>query len=245
MTSFIGGFIVGSQKSRKILVRAIGPSLADFGLVALADPKLSLYDAAGVLLAANDNWKDTQETEIFNTGLAPSNLLESGIVITLAPGSYTAIVQGQNVSAGGVGVTTGTALVEIYDLDTTATLLNISARGAIQGLATPMITGFIIGVGPDNIILIRANGPSLDNFGLSGLSDPRLDLFDAEGNLLASNDNWQDSQASEIAATGLAPSDPLEAAILMTLPRGGYTAILSATSDHDRGTALAEVYRLD
>lgn len=109
VTSFIGGFIVGSQKSRKILVRAIGPSLADFGLVALADPKLSLYDAAGVLLAANDNWKDTQETEIFNTGLAPSNLLESGIVITLEPGSYTAIVQGQNVSAGGVDATTGTA----------------------------------------------------------------------------------------------------------------------------------------
>jgi hypothetical protein len=97
-----------------------------------------------------------------------------------------------------------------------------------------MITGFISGNGFEDTIVIRALGPSLDNFGIAGLSDPRLDLYDGDGNLLASNDNWQDSQAAEIEATGLAPSDPLEAAILITLPRGAYTAVLSPVDGGSR-----------
>jgi hypothetical protein len=107
-----------------------------------------------------------------------------------------------------------------------------------------MIVGFIIANGDDQTVLLRALGPSLDSLGLAGLNNPTLDLFDGDGNLLASNDNWQDSQAAEIEATGLAPSNPLEAAILMTLPRGSYTAILSPVSGVAHGVALAELYKL-
>jgi hypothetical protein len=107
-----------------------------------------------------------------------------------------------------------------------------------------MSTGFVIANGGDQTIILRALGPSLESFGLVGLSDPRLDLFDGEGTLLASNDNWQDSQAADIEATGLAPSDPLEAAILITLPRGAYTAVLSPVSGVIHGVALAELYKI-
>ena len=107
-----------------------------------------------------------------------------------------------------------------------------------------MIAGFVIAEGSDVTVLIRGLGPSLENFGLSGLTDPRLDLFDGDGNILASNDNWQDSDSADIDATGLAPSDPLEAAILINLPRGAYTALLSPVQGEDHGIALAELYKL-
>ncbi len=247
VTSVIGGFIIGGTKSRKVLIRAIGPSLADFGLVPLADPTLELYDGAGLILASNDNWRDTQETEILATNLQPSNGFESAILMTLTPGTYTAIVRGRITTPGDPVPTSGAALVELYDLSPiiAQALVNISTRGAVQGTADPMISGFIIGNGDNVTILLRALGPSLDTFGLSGLSDPRLDLFDAEGNILASNNDWQESQSAEIAATGLAPSEPLEAAILVNLPRGTYTAVLSPVDGQRHGTALAELYKLE
>lgn len=247
VTSVIGGFIIGGTKSRKILIRAIGPSLAVFGLVPLADPTLVLYNANGAVLATNDNWMDTQETDIRDTGLQPGDPLESAIVMTLTPGSYTAIVQGKDPSPGDPTPTSGTALVELYDLSPiiAEALDNLSTRGAVQGTADPMIAGFIIANGDNVTVLLRALGPSLIPFGLSGLSDPRLDLFDGEGNLLASNDNWQDTQSGDITATGLAPTDAVEAAILINLPRGAYTAVLSPVDDQDHGTALAELYKLD
>lgn len=247
VTSLIGGFIISGTKSRKLLIRAIGPSLANFGLVPLADPILEVRDAAGATIASNDNWKDTQETEIRDTSLQPNDPLESAIVITLAPGAYTAIVRGQESLPGKPAPTSGNALVELYDVDPiiAEALDNISTRGAVQGTADPMIAGFIVGNGDNVTVLLRALGPSLAGFDLSGLSDPRLDLFDGDGNLLASNNNWQDSQSAEIAATGLAPADPLEAAIVINLPRGTYTAVLSPVESQDHGTALAELYKLD
>lgn len=246
VTSVIGGFIVGGNSARKILIRAIGPSLADFGLVPLADPALELHDAAGVIIASNDNWMDTQAQDIIDTGLEPTNALESAIVVTLMPGSYTAIVQGNNVNPGPPATTSGTALFEVYDVSISVAegLDNISTRGAIQGIANPMIAGFVVAEGSDVTVLIRGLGPSLENFGLSGLTDPRLDLFDGDGNLLATDDNWQDSDSADIDATGLAPSDPLEAAILINLPRGAYTALLSPVEGEDHGIALVELYKL-
>jgi hypothetical protein len=247
VTSVIGGFIIGGNISRKVLIRAIGPSLANFGLVPLADPTLELYDAAGLIVASNDNWMDTQEQEIIDTGLEPSNALESAILITLAPGTYTAIIQGNDLNPGIPVPTNGTALFEIYDVSVTVAegLDNISTRGAVQGAADPMIAGFIVAESGNLTVVIRAVGPSLQDFGLAGLSDPRLDLFDSEGNIVASNDNWQDSQSAEIEATGLAPSDPLEAAILINLSRGAYTAVLSPTESQAHGTALAELYKVE
>jgi hypothetical protein len=246
VTAVIGGFIVGGSNGRKILLRALGPSLTDFGVDALPDPTLELRDASGAIIATNDNWMDSQETDILDTGLAPADALEAAILITIPPGSYTAIVRGNRDAAGTPASATGTTLIEVYDVSLTvgAGLANISTRGAVQISADPMITGFIIGNGDDQTIVLRALGPSLEDFGLSGLSNPRLDLFDGDGNLVASNDNWQDSQAAEIAATGLAPSDPLEAAILLILPRGVYTAVLSPADGVAHGVALAELYKL-
>jgi len=243
VTSLIGGFIIGGNSGRKILMRALGPSLANFGLIPLADPTLELHDATGAIIASNDNWMDTQEADILDTGLAPTNALESAILMVLPPGAYTATVQGNNL---GPGATSGTALVEVYDISLTVAvgLDNLSTRGPVQRIADPMIAGLVIANGDEETVLVRGLGPSLDDFGLAGLSDPRLDLFDADGNLLASNDNWQDSQSADIEATGLAPSDALEAAILITLSRGAYTAVLSPVEGVAHGIALAEIYKL-
>jgi hypothetical protein len=201
-----------------------------------------LHDATGAIIATNNNWMDTQEADILDTGLAPTDALESAILMVLSPGSYTAIVQGNNLGPGA----SGTALVEVYDISLTVAegLDNISTRSAVQHIADPMIAGLVIANGDEDTVLARGLGPSLNAFGLAGLSDPRLDLFDADGNLLASNDNWQDSQSVDIEDTGLAPSDPLEAAILITLPRGAYTAVLSPVDGVAHGIALAEIYKL-
>jgi hypothetical protein len=246
VTAVIGGFIIGGNVGRKLVIRALGPSLSKFDLIGLPDPTLELYDATGAIIATNDNWMDTQETEILASGFAPSVELESAILITLPPGSYTATVRGNRDSSGDPLSATGTTLIEVYDISLSfgQGLDNISTRGAVQVNADPMITGFIIANGGDQTIILRALGPSLESFGLVGLSDPRLDLFDGEGTLLASNDNWQDSQAADIEATGLAPSDHLEAAILITLPRGAYTAVLSPVSGVIHGVALAELYKI-
>ena len=243
ITAVIGGFIIGGNNGRKILIRALGPSLIDFGLVPLPDPTLELHDATGAIIATNDNWMDTQEAEILATNLAPSNALESAILITVPPSSYTAIVRG---NPGDSGLISGTTLIEVYDISESLGqgLDNISTRGAVQGIEDPLITGFIVANGGDQTVVLRALGPSLDDLGLSGLNDPRLDLYDGQGTLLASDDNWQDTQATEIQATGLAPSNPLEAAVLITLPRGAYTAVLSPVGGVAHGVALAELYKL-
>ena len=227
ITAVIGGFIIGGNNGRKILVRALGPSLVDFGLVPLPDPTLELHDGTGAIIATNDNWMDTQEDDILATSLAPSNSLEAAILITVPPGSYTAIVRGNPGESG--ALTSGTTLIEVY----------------VQDLTNPMITGFIVANGGDQTVVVRALGPSLRELGLAGLNDPRLDLYDGQGTLLASNDNWQDTQADDIEATGLAPANEFESAILITLPRGAYTAVLTPVGGAAHGVALAELYKID
>lgn len=234
----IGGFIVSGPESKNVIVRAIGPSLAAFGVTgALADPTLELHAGDGSLIAANDNWKDSQEADINATGLAPGNDLESVILRTLAPGSYTAIVQGKND-------TTGVGLVEAYDLTQSpdSKLANISTRGLVGVGDEVLIGGFI--AGPDTQVVVRAIGPSLGAFGVDGaLQDPTLELHDGDGAIVASNDNWKDSDETAIEATGLAPADDRESAILRTLATGSYTAIVRGTNE-TVGVGLVEVYNL-
>ncbi len=139
----IGGFIVDGNAAKVVILRAIGPSLAQAGVPgALADPTLELHAADGSVITSNNNWKETQESEIEATGFAPQDDLESAIIATLDPGAYTAIVQGLNGSSG-VG------LVEGYDLDQTADaqLANISTRGFVETESDVMIGGFILGNG--------------------------------------------------------------------------------------------------
>jgi hypothetical protein len=170
-------------------------------------------------------------------GLSPTNPLESALLVTLDPGAYTAIVSGANDG-------TGIALVEAYDLDRTtdAKLANISTRGFVQTGDNVMIGGFIILGSAEEDVLIRAIGPSLPL--ADDLADPLLELHDADGSILATNDNWRDTQEAEIEATGLAPTNDAESAIVSTLAPGNYTAIVRGVGD-TTGLALVEAYALN
>jgi uncharacterized protein GlcG (DUF336 family) len=237
----IGGFIISGSASKKVIVRAMGPSLSDYGVTsALADPTLELHDSTGAVIATNDNWGDTQRTEVSATGIAPPNELESAIVRTLPPGAYTALVDGKD---GG----TGTALVEVYDLSPTSnsTLGNISTRGAVGPQSDVLIGGFIIsGTSGVTRVLVRTAGPSLSAAGVTdAMPDPTLELRDGNGTLIAANDNWRDGPELEIQESKLAPANDLEAAIITTLPSGPYTAIIHERTGQS-GIGLFEVYNL-
>ncbi|HEY2714486.1 MAG TPA: plastocyanin/azurin family copper-binding protein [Chthoniobacterales bacterium] len=237
----IGGFIVTGTSPKRLILRAIGPSLADAGIAnPLADPVLELHASDQSVITSNDNWKDSDEANISATGLAPANLLESAIVETLDPGSYTAVVSGKN---GGTGI----GLVEVYDLDQSddSQLANISTRASVQTGNNVMIGGFILGGGGANsTVLIRALGPSLTQFGISdALSDPSLELHDINGTLIGSNNDWKDTQQTEIEATGLQPPNDFESALLETLGPAAYTAIVMGQGGVT-GVGLVEVYRL-
>ena len=238
----IGGFIItGNITTKRVIVRAIGPSLTRVGVPnALADPVLELHGPSGFTTIINNNWRDTQEAEIIATGIPPTNNLESAIVVTLAPGAYTAIVKGNNN-------TSGVALVEVYDLNPSngAKLANLSTRALVNTGNNIVIGGFILGNGAGNDrIIVRGIGPSLSAFGVpNALADPTLELRNSDGTLLISDDNWQDNpaQAAIISAAGLAPSNPKEAAIAATLPPGAYTALLAGLNN-GTGIGLVEVY---
>jgi hypothetical protein len=201
---------------------------------------LELHGPDGSLITSNDNWQDTQQTQIQDSTLAPANDLEAAIVATLLPANYTAVLRGRNG-------TTGIGLVEMYDLDAASDskLANISTRGFVQTGGDIMIAGFIFGNGAaSEKVIIRAIGPSLTGI-TNVLADPTLDLHNSNGTLLISNDNWKDdpTQADEIRATGMPPQSDFEAAIVTTLPPGAYTAIIAGKGG-GTGVALAEVYHL-
>jgi hypothetical protein len=235
----IGGFIITGTQTKKIIVRAIGPSLSSFFPGALADPTLELRNSAGALIASNDNWRSTQEAEIIATGIPPSDNLESAIVATVPANSsaYTAIVRGAN-NGTGIGV------VEAYDLDRTvdSKLANISTRGFVQMGDNVLIGGLIVlGQNPLRVI-VRAIGPSLPVPG--ALGDPTLELHDGSGALIASNDNWRSDQEAEIIATGIPPPNNLESAIVRNLAPGAYTAIVRGANSMT-GIAVVEAYGLN
>ena len=239
----IGGFILQGDTPKRVILRAIGPSLEDVGVAgSLADPTLELFNASGESIGFNDNWKTGgQRAEIEQTGVPPGNERESALVMNLQPSNYTAIVRGAN---GGTGV----ALVEAYDLDSAASrLVNISTRSNVSIGENVMIGGFIIGSEHSTKVMLRAIGPSLaqaDPPVENALIDPSLELRDGQGSLIVSNDNWVNSpQRQQIQESGLAPADGRESAIIAALPKGNYTAIVRS-SDGSAGIALVEVYRL-
>jgi hypothetical protein len=236
------GFIIAGNAPKNVMVRGIGPSLTGISPV-LADPVIELHGPDGSQITSNDNWKDNQQVALEESTIAPTNDLESAILVTLAPGGYTAIVSGKNE-------TIGIGLVELYALDpeSDSQLVNISSRGFVQPGSKVMIGGIIVGNGTNaETVLIRALGPSLATSGITNfLADPLLQLFDNNGTLLISDDNWQDgpSQQAQIMATGLPPTNDLESAIITSLSPGAYTAIVSG-SDDTSGVALIEVYQTD
>ena len=241
----IGGFIVTGTQPKKVIVRAIGPSLPVTGT--LVDPMLTLYGPGGVLIASNDDWRTSQEAEIIASTVPPTDDLEAAIVATL-PASPTGI--GYTAVMGGFNDTTGIGLVEAYDLDPAADskLANISTRGLVE-TGNDVLIGGIIVLGSDaQKVIVRAIGPSLGDAGVTGtLPDPTLELHDSDGALLASNDNWRDTQEAEIMASSVAPNSDLESAIVATLPASpsgiGYTAIVRGVNE-STGVALVEFYAL-
>jgi hypothetical protein len=160
-------------------------------------------------------------------------------LVTLQPGAYTAIVRDLDNQPG-------LALVEVYDLDPKDSLLaNISTRGKVQTADNVMIGGFIIGGVDPTKVLVRAIGPSLTANGIAlPLADPVLELHDANGDMISTNDNWRSTQQTDIIATGIPPSDDRESAIIATVQPGSYTAIVRGQSS-TTGVALVEVYNLD
>jgi hypothetical protein len=239
----IGGFIITGTAPKHVLLRAIGPSLAQSGVPnVLADPVLELHGPGAFATITDDNWRDdpVQEAAILATGIAPTNSLESAIDATLNPGAYTAIVRGKNN-------TSGVALVEVYDLSQAvlAKLANISTRAFVSTGDNIVIAGFTLGGhNGDDRIAVRGLGPSLAAFGISNvLADPTLELRDGNGALLMTDNNWQDNPAQmvELMNAGLAPTNLLESAIAATLPPGLYTALLSGLNNGS-GIGVVEVY---
>jgi uncharacterized protein YkwD len=232
----IGGFIITGSQPKKVIIRAIGPSLSLPGK--LLDPTLELHNSSGATISYNDDWAlSTNSGQIANSGVAPAHARESAILISLDPGVYTAVV-------GGTNGTSGTAVVEVYDLDPAANskLANISTRAFVQQDDNVMIGGLIIiGDSPANVI-VRAIGPSLPVSG--ALADPALELRDANGELFAANDSWRSSQEDAIIETGVAPARDVECAIVAPLSPGSYTAVVRGVAGAT-GVAVVEVYQLN
>jgi hypothetical protein len=241
----IAGFIIRGSDNKKVVLRGIGPSLGAFGVSgALQDPVLQLHNSAGELIATSDSWRES-EAAIQDLGLAPLDDREAALVQTLPPGTYTAILRGQSNTAG-VG------LVEMFGVDANvdATPVNISTRGFVGTGDNVMIAGVIVNARSsggyterNTRLVIRGIGPSLQSAGVTGaLANPNLQVFDAQGTLIASNDDWRSGfRTDQIIAAGLAPTDNRESAVFQELPPGAYTAILSGTAGNT-GVGLIEVY---
>jgi hypothetical protein len=239
------GFIKRNAATKRVLVRALGPSIGFGGT--LVDPVLRVFDSSGTQIGTNDNWRTTQQAEISASSLAPKNDKESAIIVNLAgaaQSNYTAVLSGVNGS-------TGIGLVEVYDLDAEsfADLGNVSTRGLVGTGANVLIGGFVVSddsfTNQSQTIVVRGLGPSLSAAGVSNsLQDPFIELHDAQGALVTSNDDWGSSpDAAALATSGLAPTHPKESAILRTLAPGPYTVVLSGVKG-GTGVGNVEAYNL-
>jgi hypothetical protein len=244
----IAGFIVTGSEPKKVIVRGLGPSLAQFNVPGvLADPNLTLtrsdvpFNDPRAFVGFNDNWKSDQRTEIESTGVPPSNDLESALVRTLEPGFYTAVLRG-NGSGAGVG------LIEVYDLsaNSNSLLANISTRGFVGTGDNVMIAGFIVGGNGKGgtTVVVRGIGPSLSSFDIpDAMSDPAFDVYNANGTVLADCNDWSTTSGADLVrAAGLAPDNFREAAVYLSLAPGNYTAVLRGVNPSMVGVAVVEVY---
>lgn len=232
----VGGFIITGSTAKRVSLLAVGPSLTSAGVTGvLSNPTLTLYDSTGFEMEFNDNFSPLPGIP---NSLAPTNPSESYLTAVLPPGEYTAVMNGVN-NATGIG------LVELYDQQPQDSLVaNISTRGYIANATDYLIGGFIVGGSTPTQVIALALGPSLGSAGISNpLPNPALTLYDSNGTQLYYNDNWQTTQAQQIQATNLAPTSPLESAIVQTLNPGAYTAVVKDAGGKS-GVALVEVYNL-
>jgi hypothetical protein len=238
----IAGFIIGGSLPKTVAIVATGPSLMAAGIQnALANPTLRLVRSSDqAVVASNDDWQQASNAASLQaSGFAPSHAQESAILATLPPGAYTAIVSG----AGGG---TGMGLVAVYEVGQPgAPLVNLSTRGQVRTGNDVMIGGFVVGGTAPQTVVVRASGPSLTAYGIAGaLANPTLTLVrSSDQAVIASNDNWGSAaNAGQISAMGLAPANAAESAILVSLPPGAYTAIVSGVGG-GTGVGTVEVFR--
>ncbi|MFN2476041.1 MAG: hypothetical protein ABR526_06845 [Chthoniobacterales bacterium] len=234
----IGGFIVRGTPAKSVVLRGIGPSLPVPN--PLADPVIELFNGAGASIARNDNWRDGAEAaQLQSIGLAPSNDKESALLRSLNEGAYTVVLSG-------AGNTSGLGLVEIYDIDfgSNSRLANISTRGQVKAGDNILIGGMIVSGSAAQRVVSRAIGPDLAASGVpTPLQDPFIDIRDSNGTSIGSNDNYgTGGQTDELAANGLTPGDPRDSAIILNVPPGNYTALVTGIGGE--GIALVEFYNL-
>jgi len=232
----ISGFIVSGSDSQQVIIRGLGPTLTSFGVPdALQDPVLELHNTTS-MMTSNDDWQSAANANQIPINYRPANSHESAIMTTLQPGAYTTVMHGKNS-------TTGIGLLEVYS--TLSGLTNVSTRGFVGTGDHVLIGGFISSGGNGSLqVIIRALGPTLTQFGVSSaLADPTLSLMDGNGNVVAFNDNWKNTQQTVIQNSGFAPPSDLESAILAILPNGNYTAIVSGKNG-TTGVSLLEVYKV-
>ena len=241
----IAGFVIEGAAAKTVVITAKGPSLSQFGINnALPDPTMTLVRMSDqATLAINDNWETAPNAaEVTASGFAPANALESAILVTLPPGAYTAVVSGAND-------TEGVGLVEVYEVNQPGVILsNIATRGYVGTGVNAMIAGFVVQGGGTQKVIVTVKGPSLTQFGVAGaLPDPQVTLVRATDQAyIANNDNWPAFElAEDLRFSGFAPSDTRESAVLVTLPPGAYTAIVSGAGEFNTGVGIVEVWAWD
>ena len=246
----IAGFVIAPGPDKSVLVRAIGPTLTDFGVRgAVVDPQLSIVDAAGRTIATNQSWSAFAAEafpEVGAFGLR-ANSADAALVVRLEPGAYTAVA-----SAGGAAGF-GSGLIEVYDLEGPARLTNLSTRARVEAESTLVISGLVVGAGGGpRQLLLRAIGPTLGDFGVAGaLADPVMALVRQSDEVqLASNDDWEQSADGAGLSTAFAeagafalPAGSRDSALLVELSAGAYTVLVSGANGA-AGPALVEVYDL-
>ena len=254
----IAGFVVGGSGSKRVLIRAVGPALTGLDpvnlapAVVLADPVLQLTRSDGTPLLSNDDWGGDPAIAAAAAGAGafalPAGSKDAAMIVTLPPGAYTALVTGKNESSG-------VALVEVYDLDTSlaSRLINISTRAQVRTGAQSLIAGFVVAGSAPRNVLMRAVGPTLtalDPVSLPAgavLPDPQLELHIPGGLVLSSNDDWNSTNGAAIGAAAqavgafsLGPASK-DSALLASLSSGSYTPVITDKTG-TTGIALVEVY---
>ena len=252
----IPGFVIAGNGAKRLLIRAAGPALDEFGVPGvLADPQLAVFKG-GTLVLSNDNWSaDLSKAGVVTSfgrlvGAFPfaAGSKDAALFTSLEPGAYT-------IQVSGVGNTTGTAMIEVYDLDEAdankSRLVNLATRALVQARFGPVISGFVVQGAVAKAVLIRATGPALAGFGLTGtLALPKLTLYDDQRRPILENTGWESSGISDqiIAASQSVGAFALtrgtaDSVILAVLPPGAYTAQVIG-ADGGSGVTLVEVYEL-
>jgi hypothetical protein len=250
----IGGFVIAGTGKKRVLIRGIGPRLADLGVPAvLTDPILAVFTSGNVQIASNNNWnQNANAAEIATTATQvgafslTAGSMDAALLIELDPGAYTAVV-------GGFGGTTGVALVEIYDTDgptSTSRLVNVASRGFVGTGSNVIIPGFVVSGDATMRVLVRAVGPTLGTFGVGGVvMDPKFDFFGPGNVLVGSNDNWSSSASAQAAVTAAVqftgafavPAGSRDAGSVLVIGSGSHTVVVSGVGD-TTGVCLVEGY---